>query len=320
MKKLFHAITIVLTVCMLMTSVAASTESPTPSSPTPESPTPGSPTPGSPDPESPTPGSPTPGSPSPGTPDPGDLSDIVWERISDSSLSDSAREYSGLGSEWVATEILYAHYKDGTLTLPSDYNNTINNLNIADNAEIVVFHQVGNSWVQLSASLVGAGSVKLSIPQADGLGYFVIFAKETAEFTIVSNDTSKAVVDNENGLLIVKNFRDFKDKKSTQANFNNLFAVENATAKFSGDLVSTKSTVTYIEENGNTHKYTVIVMGDVNCDGKVTAQDYIAIRNHIMETKKVTDTYAQKAADVNENGKINAQDYVAIRNYIMSLD
>ena len=57
---------------------------------------------------------------------------------------------------------------------------------------------------------------------------------------------------------------------------------------------------------------------DVNGDGKISALDYIAIKNHIMETKMITDEQALGAADINEDGKISALDYIAVKNYIMS--
>lgn len=304
MKRLLNLLTIMLTACLLLTAVSASSVSPTPSSPTPGSPTPGSP---------------VPGSPSPEYPLPGDQSEILWSRYDDASLAASARNYAGLDDSWVATEILWARYPDGSETLEADYNNTLSNLNIADQAEICMFHKVGNTWKAMNVSLVSAGKIALSIPAADGLGYFVIFSKATSEFTVVSKDTSKGTVDNDAMLLIVKNFKDFADKKSTQDNFNSIFTVENATVKFSADLVSTKSSVVYTETNGNAHTYRVIVLADVNCDGKVSAQDYILIRNHIMDISKVTDYYAMIAADTNEGCSINAQDYILIRNYIMGM-
>ena len=56
--------------------------------------------------------------------------------------------------------------------------------------------------------------------------------------------------------------------------------------------------------------------GDVNGDGKVSALDYVAIKNHITGSKTLTgDNLA--AADVNGDGKISALDYVRVKNIIL---
>ena len=62
--------------------------------------------------------------------------------------------------------------------------------------------------------------------------------------------------------------------------------------------------------------YTIVVLGDVNGDGKVKATDYVKIENYIMGTAKL-DKYQILAADVNFDGKVKATDYVKIENYIM---
>ena len=62
--------------------------------------------------------------------------------------------------------------------------------------------------------------------------------------------------------------------------------------------------------------YTIVMLGDVNCDGKVRATDYMKIKNYIMETASL-DKYQKLAADVNLDGKVRATDYMRIKNYIM---
>lgn len=64
--------------------------------------------------------------------------------------------------------------------------------------------------------------------------------------------------------------------------------------------------------------YTVIIYGDVNGDGKINASDYVAIKNDIMDIKKLS-TQEKYYADANKDGKINASDYVAIKNDIMDV-
>lgn len=57
--------------------------------------------------------------------------------------------------------------------------------------------------------------------------------------------------------------------------------------------------------------------GDANGDGKISAMDYVAVKNHIMGTKTITDSAKLKAADANGDGKISALDYVRIKNMIL---
>ena len=69
--------------------------------------------------------------------------------------------------------------------------------------------------------------------------------------------------------------------------------------------------------NGTT--YTIVINGDATGDGKITALDYIAIRNHIMNTNKITNNYQFMAVDMNTDNKISALDYIKIRNIMMGV-
>ena len=64
--------------------------------------------------------------------------------------------------------------------------------------------------------------------------------------------------------------------------------------------------------------YTLIIYGDVNGDGKIAATDYVLIKNHIMDVKKLND-FEKLCADVNRDNKVLATDYVAIKNHIMDV-
>lgn len=56
--------------------------------------------------------------------------------------------------------------------------------------------------------------------------------------------------------------------------------------------------------------------GDINGDNKITTQDYILLKRHIIGTKLSGDQL--KRADVNNDGKINSLDYITIRKTIIS--
>ncbi len=85
-------------------------------------------------------------------------------------------------------------------------------------------------------------------------------------------------------------------------------------------VVGNRLNITDDADSDNTSSETDgdILRGDANGDGKISALDYITIKNHIMETKVITDSQNLSAADMNGDGKISALDYIAIKNYIMS--
>ena len=74
-----------------------------------------------------------------------------------------------------------------------------------------------------------------------------------------------------------------------------------------------KNDVTIINEAKPVYK-----KGDVNGDGKVTAVDYMLIKNHIMKVSLLNGEILERA-DVNKDGKITASDYMLIKNHIMNV-
>ena len=82
------------------------------------------------------------------------------------------------------------------------------------------------------------------------------------------------------------------------------------------DLVGTGFTVRLL--HGSTVKQTlsVVVTGDVNGDGKITASDYVNVKFDVLGKTKLNGAYAI-AADVNGDGKITATDYVNIKFHVL---
>lgn len=62
--------------------------------------------------------------------------------------------------------------------------------------------------------------------------------------------------------------------------------------------------------------FTVVIYGDVDGDGSISAVDYVQVKNHIMGNGSLNGAKAI-AADVNKDGSVSAVDYVNIKNYIM---
>ena len=92
--------------------------------------------------------------------------------------------------------------------------------------------------------------------------------------------------------------------------------VENATKEISdGTILKTGDVITITTES-ETVSLRVVIFGDVNGDGSVTAVDYVQVKNCIMSSMSLEGFY-KIAADVDQDGKISAVDYVNIKNYIM---
>lgn len=82
------------------------------------------------------------------------------------------------------------------------------------------------------------------------------------------------------------------------------------------DLVGTGSIVK-VTKDGKTTEYPISVPGDLDGNGKVSASDYVLIKNNIMGSKVDFSTAQNLAADADNNEKIGASDYVLIKNTIM---
>ena len=88
--------------------------------------------------------------------------------------------------------------------------------------------------------------------------------------------------------------------------------VKNASGtKVTTGNIGTGYTVTY---KGKT--YTVVKLGDVDSDAKVTSADYVKIKNYIMG-KNSLNSAQKKGTDVDKDGKTTSADYVKLKNYIM---
>ena len=114
------------------------------------------------------------------------------------------------------------------------------------------------------------------------------------------------------------------DNKSDEVELNDEYAKEDGNTL----IVTPNSTINNIANSasgtlktGETVKvgsksYTVAMLGDANGDGKVTAIDYMKIKNTIMGSSTLAKTN-KIAADVNMDERITAIDYMRIKNYIM---
>ena len=91
------------------------------------------------------------------------------------------------------------------------------------------------------------------------------------------------------------------------------FAKANGTQVTNG-VVATGMTMT-ISTNSSTRTYSVVIRGDISGDGKLSALDYVKLRNYLDGETSLTNAYL-KSADANKDGKVSAIDYVKLRNHL----
>lgn len=169
-------------------------------------------------------------------------------------------------------------------------------------------------------------TINNGVVKAVGVGNAVITAKvmnKTATYNITvkkkenrpitykySYDSSKKIIFKLNNNININTFKNNLNYSSIIKSNNNILK--------DNDLIRTNMTITYTDDEGNVQIYNTSVLGDVNGDGNINALDYVKIKNHIMNTKKITGDVFILSADYNNDGKISALDYVRIKNYIMN--
>lgn len=183
-----------------------------------------------------------------------------------------------------------------------------------------------NKSITWTTSNKKVATINNGVVKAVGVGNAVITAKvmnKTATYNITvkkkenrpitykyTYDSSKKIIYKLNNNININTFKN-------NLNYNPIIKSNNNILK-DNDLIRTNMTITYTDDDGNVQIYNTSVLGDVNGDGNINALDYVKIKNHIMNTKKILKDVFILSADYNNDGKISALDYVRIKNYIMN--
>lgn len=92
---------------------------------------------------------------------------------------------------------------------------------------------------------------------------------------------------------------------------------DNVTVTDGTETVTTGYTVTLVDGNGATlDSRTVIVAGDIDCDGKITNNDYTAVKAHFKLLVSLN-SIQLKAADTDSSSKLTTTDYIRIKRHTM---
>ena len=149
--------------------------------------------------------------------------------------------------------------------------------------------------------------------------------KNEAVINVVDIGESEINIDesiNLNGDIMSKIYpetkvKDIKEKVQTEYNVtfkNSLGEILN-----DEDFIGTGSKLEISNsQNIDIFEYIIVIYGDVTGDGRITSKDYMSIKNHIMETSKLTGN-SLISADAYEDNKITSKDYMVIKNHIMDI-
>lgn len=201
---------------------------------------------------------------------------------------------------------------------------------IGETENLVVSYNPSNTTDNKSITWTTSNSkvatINNGVVKAVGVGNAVITAKvmnKTATYNITvkkkenrpitykyTYDSSKKIIFKLNNNININTFKNNLNYSSIIKSNNNILK--------DNDLIRTNMTITYTDDEGNVQIYNTSVLGDVNGDGNINALDYVKIKNHIMNTKKIIGDVFILSADYNNDGKISALDYVRIKNYIMN--
>jgi beta-N-acetylglucosaminidase len=174
----------------------------------------------------------------------------------------------------------------------------------------------GTGTVSLSK---GTNTVKISVTAQNG-------NKRTYKLTIVrgassGNSTSEASFNG--GYVIGDDYITGVAVSTTVSSFISNLGCTNGTVKIidSSDAEKTSGNIATgdtvkITVSGNTETYKVVIYGDVNGDGSITALDLLRVQKYLIGSIKLKGAYLT-AANIKKSGSPSALDLLKIQKYIM---
>ena len=147
----------------------------------------------------------------------------------------------------------------------------------------------------------------------------------TAPGTIVPEEPEKLPTVTGTTYTLTETLNGVKPETTATDLINNL-GIQNGSAVLRGadgkektGIAATGDILEIRTNKGAVHKsYPVVILGDVNGDGKVNSQDLRRTQRHILGVATV-DGYALTAADTNQDGKVNSQDLRRAQRFILGI-
>ena len=217
---------------------------------------------------------------------------------------------------------------NGTYLFQSATTSTTFNINVAQTTTSV---DIAASKVSNKSTISGTGSIAISSPKqtleikviaenGDVRKYYINVTKNDGTTALDVGEILRTIgIKNDGNYIfgyevgtdistIINSIKAAESRAEVTA-YNKVKQVKASGRIASGDIIKIK---TDREEK----QYGIILYGDVSGDGQITSADYIAIKNHIMDVKKL-DNIEKTYADANKDGVVSSADYIAIKNHIM---
>lgn len=130
---------------------------------------------------------------------------------------------------------------------------------------------------------------------------------------------SEYIVDRENGAI--ENVPEKTSIEDFLGNISSTVLVFNAAGNLIEDTdsdVKTGDKIVLSDSEGNKlDELTIVISGDLNCDGNVNSRDIALIQRHILADDEMT-KYVAMAADMSKDDKINSKDIAALQRKIIN--
>ena len=165
-------------------------------------------------------------------------------------------------------------------------------------------------------------SIKVKVTAQNGAEktYTINIIYQNTDAPITDNSTVQEVLNDAgikngkhiSGIAIGTDIKTIKTK-ITNAKDNAIVTLtsNNGTIKESGTIVTGDKVKIKLPKEEKT--YEIVIYGDVNGDGKISASDYAKVKNTFLGKVSLNDSF-KEAADVNKDGKVTASDYAKIKN------
>ena len=242
---------------------------------------------------------------------------------------------------------VYKNMPKSMVTKPSDYGNPNNYLKslyvsgydisprfaVSTNTAYTISVPSNVSSVSISATTVNAnasisGTGTISLSQGTNTVNLVVTAQNGSKRTYkITINRGEATAMTNTDTSVTFNTKYNISKNKLISNISPATSIESFTKKLgaSKDITITDSegesktsgnigTGDIIKVDGT--KYKVVVYGDVNGDGKITALDLLKIQKHIMGSSSLKGAFLE-AANVKHSGSVSALDLLKVQKHIM---
>lgn len=222
------------------------------------------------------------------------------------------------------------YYGERTLTITSSsiVNNTVDYEGIYDGKEHSININVGLDDYDIKYSVGNTNYDLNELPKFKDVGEYTINYKISAngfDDLIGSNKVKiygiekidSSILQKDNYFIIKNNeYTEFKNSftiyaKSTIFNhYNSKNELVDLDMLYTGDMVRVNI------NNVKDYDYHIVVLGDINGDGKINSADLLKIRHHLLETNKLENEY-YVAADINMDDSVNSADLLRVRQHLL---